>query len=67
MFSVDIPISTLQELLDEVHSAGGSAMRFTVYDASDEIPDSITTCGLIPPDLELNTGSLSVFPADHLL
>lgn len=64
MFTVDISLSQLQELLDEVRTAGGNAIRFTVYDSSDEVPPSISTSGIIRPGRELASGQSTVFPAD---
>ena len=64
MFTINVPMSLLEGILSEVKEAGGDAVRFTVYDSSDEVPNSFTTCGLRRPSTELNAGEASIFPAD---
>lgn len=66
MFVIDVPNSTLNELLSEVAAAGGDALRFTVYESTDEIPDGFTTQGLLRPDETLHAGEASFFPKDRL-
>lgn len=64
MFTLDVPMSELDAILSEVKAAGGDAVRFTVYESSDEVPNSFTTCGLRRPSTELEAGEASFFPAD---
>lgn len=64
VFTLDVPTSVLETILSEVTAAGGDAVRFTVYESSDEVPNSFTTCGLRWPSTELEAGEASLFPAD---
>ncbi len=64
MFTLEVSTSELDEILSEVKTAGGDAVRFTVYESSDEVPNSFTTCGLRRPSTELPAGEASFFPAD---
>ncbi len=64
MFTLDIPMSELEAILSEVKAAGGDAVRFTVHECSDEVPNHFTTCGLRRPSTELDAGEGSFFPAD---
>ena len=64
MFTLDVPMSELEAILSEVKAAGGDAVRFTVYESSDEVPNSFTTCGLRRPSTELTAGEASLFTAD---
>ena len=64
MFTLDVPMSELEAILSEVKAAGGDAVRFTVYENSDEVPNSFTTCGLRRPSTELDSGGASFFPSD---
>lgn len=67
MFTIDVPMSVLETILSKVKAAGGDAVRFTVYESSDEVPNSFTTCGLRRPSTELAAGEASLFPADFRL
>lgn len=64
VFTIDVPMSVLETILSKVKAAGGDAVRFTVYESSDEVPNSFTTCGLRRPSTELAAGEASLFPAD---
>lgn len=66
VFVIDVSVATLERLLAEVKAAGGDALRFRVYDSTDEIPDSFTTQGLRRPSTELDAGEASFFPADRV-
>lgn len=64
LFTLDVPTSELETILSEVKAAGGDAVRFTVYESGDEVPNSFTTRGLRLPSTELDAGETSFFPAD---
>lgn len=64
VFTLDISISMLETLIAEVKAKGGDAMRFTVYESTDEIPVSFATKGLLRPSTELDAGEGSFFPGD---
>lgn len=73
MFTVDISLETLTNLINDVKKVGGNAIRFTVYDSNDGecgIVENIATCGLIRPkdpkkiSYELKAGSGSFYPKD---
>ena len=64
MFTLDVPMSELEAILSEVKAAGGDAVRFTICESGDEVPNSFTTCGLRLPSAELDAGEASFFPAD---
>lgn len=65
MFTLDISITELENILADVKSNGGDTIRFTVYDSTDEVPNSLTTRGLMRPATELNAGEGSFFPNDR--
>ena len=64
MFTLDVPTSVLETILSEVKAAGGDAIRFTVYESGDEVPNHFTTRGLRRPSTELDAGEASFFSAD---
>lgn len=65
VFTLDISIAALEEILAEVKADGGDAIRFTIYDSADEVPCSFTTTGLRRPSTELAAGEASFFPGDR--
>lgn len=66
MFTIDISIEFLAKLLDETKAAGGDALRFKVYDDTDEVPPSFSVTGLLRPSTELKVGQASIFPTDRV-
>ena len=66
MFTIDISVEFLSKLLEETKAAGGDALRFEVYDDTDEVPPSFSITGLLRPSTELEAGQASIFPVDRV-
>ena len=65
MFTIDVSIELMDALLADIKAKGGDAIRFTIYDSTDEVPPSFTTTGLLRPSTELDAGGCSIFPNDR--